>query len=171
MSSLSNTVHPTFWGPTYWNFFNLFAVNYPRTANQRQQVDCKHLFHIIINNLPCDECKQHANQYLQKNPIDKYVQGRLSLIQWIVDFHNTVSRRLDKQQEEWTIQTFETTFGIDLDNSNEIKQHTKFIPAVPPLLGMTTATAKSLQKPITKCACASKQFTDSRIHEIKNSRI
>ena len=61
--------------------------------------------------IPCQACKTHAFEYIQKDNedgiLDDIVSGRKKLFNWFVDFHNTVNERYNKKeisyQEAWYI--------------------------------------------------------------------
>jgi len=50
----------------------------------------------IIKNLPCEQCRDHAFEYIDKYPIpDDHVE------KWLWIFHNKVNKRLNKPLMKW----------------------------------------------------------------------
>lgn len=94
----ANTSDPRVWGPSFWFTLHNGAAKYPVDASpyviERMKV---YILGIPIM-LPCEQCKVHATNYIEKNK-DKLNQiccGRTSLFQFFVDFHNIVNKRFNK---------------------------------------------------------------------------
>lgn len=50
----------------------------------------------IIQNLPCNDCRQHASRYLSQNPPENYLGLVDGLFIYTIKFHNFVNERLGK---------------------------------------------------------------------------
>jgi hypothetical protein len=54
--------------------------------------------HRLKNSFPCEACKKHFTEYIEKNPIEQYLQVDKGLFIWTWKFHNSVNRRLGKPE-------------------------------------------------------------------------
>lgn len=83
---------PVVIGPGTWGVMHSLARKY--TSVQEQKF-VKEMIEKIIKNFPCMECRDHAMDYLAKNPIN--LDGeKMTVFIWTVDFHNFVNTRLHK---------------------------------------------------------------------------
>ncbi len=60
----------------------------------------------LADNFPCPTCINHIRNYLGKNPISKYYNVKennkdIGMLKWSWEFHNDVSKRLNKQVMTW----------------------------------------------------------------------
>jgi len=61
-----------------------------------------HTVEIIANNFVCVECKEHFQQFIQLNPVDKYILdyrhkfNRYAAFQWIWEAHNNANELTGK---------------------------------------------------------------------------
>lgn len=76
-------VNTEYWGPGTWCL--LYSVAETQTIE-----DTISFIHSLSKVLPCDECKKHFNEYIEKNP------PKDNLKVWINTFHNSVRGRLRK---------------------------------------------------------------------------
>lgn len=53
-----------------------------------------------IIHFPCEICRPHAMEYLRNNPFKPYIESSEpdSMFDWVLKFHNTVNRRLNKKE-------------------------------------------------------------------------
>lgn len=79
------------WGPRYWNFLHVLAINY--TPNKKGNI--KQRIQKFISSLPCIACQRHASTYILQHPPD--ISSSLSLQSWVYNFHNEVNKRLQKR--------------------------------------------------------------------------
>lgn len=80
-------------GPGLWWSLHIDSINiinsedaeyYIKTTNRK------------LASIPCQECRNHALDYLSKNPVTKYNALEEGYFRWGWEFHNTVNRRLGK---------------------------------------------------------------------------
>lgn len=87
-------------GPGYWAMFTI------RCLHSATEKDRKETINMIVNDIqsfPCiDPCRKHALAYLRDHPFED------DMVKWVMDFHNFVNRRLEKEEfdrkkleEEW----------------------------------------------------------------------
>lgn len=68
-----------------------------------------------VENLPCEFCIKHAKAYLDANPPEKAIDAFI----WSWEFHNTVNRRLNKSEMEYSTAKQIYLYGnIKLCNQN-----------------------------------------------------
>lgn len=84
------------WGPGRWQSIHLTAAWADTPA--KVAVFNTWIRH-QISNLPCEECRMHASQYLEANPPEDAEDPFI----WSWQFHNTVNRRLGKPELEYRV--------------------------------------------------------------------
>lgn len=53
----------------------------------------------VLTNYPCENCKVHLENYIEKNSLQKYINsGGVELLRYTWLLHNTVNKRLRKPQ-------------------------------------------------------------------------
>ncbi|MDA9846622.1 Erv1/Alr family FAD-linked sulfhydryl oxidase [Flavobacteriaceae bacterium] len=90
-------VSPEIWGPPLWYQMHMKTFEYPNNPSQKDKDNIREFFRGIINLLPCEACKEHYIEFLQKRPIRYQYDNRDSLIKWLIDFHNEVNSRTGKR--------------------------------------------------------------------------
>lgn len=93
--SFKHIAHPHVFGPgTWWNLHmdGLNADNYDDQQTYIRNVNKK------LAALPCLECRNHAMEYLIKNPVNKFSGIEEGYFRWSWEFHNTVNKRLGKPE-------------------------------------------------------------------------
>lgn len=86
---------PKNWGPSSWKILHVLAYTYPEIANYETQVNIEKFIASFSELLPCNSCKDDFKKYVQKYPVKS--KTRESLIQWTVDLHNSVNKKLGKK--------------------------------------------------------------------------
>jgi hypothetical protein len=108
-------VSPDNWGPPLWYQMHMKTFAYPNNPSQKDKDDIREFFRGIINFLPCESCKEHYMEFLQKRPIRYQYDNRDKLINWLIDLHNEVNARTDKRvlsyQEARSIYAHQTQNG------------------------------------------------------------
>lgn len=88
---------PNYWGPALWTTLHTMSFDYPENPTEEQKNNYSNFFHSLKYVLPCGVCRQHyAKSIEQTNPIEPALKNRDTLSRWLVDFHNTVNKRLNK---------------------------------------------------------------------------
>lgn len=85
------------------------------------------VFNVIIQLIPCDNCKNHSRQYLEQNPIELYkdiydenTSELIGMFKWTWKFHNAVNLRLNK-----SIVNFDVAIKMYDGKTNDIEGITK----------------------------------------------
>lgn len=119
-SNFANTSDPRVWGPSFWFSLHNGVSKYPENASPYVIERMKGFILGIPMMLPCEKCKVHATNYIDQNSdkIDQICQGRTSLFQFFVDFHNMVNKTYNKPilsyEQAWKIYNK----GIDIKIMN-----------------------------------------------------
>lgn len=89
---------PEIWGPQFWFTLHNGASQYPERASPSWQGRMKNFILGIPVMVPCEKCSMHACAYIESQweKLDRIVEGRESLFQFFVDFHNFVNLKLNK---------------------------------------------------------------------------
>ena len=75
-----------------------------KAVTHKRQKKFKRFIKYLIQNSPCDQCKLHLGEFLQKNPLKKYCHIKdsntglnVGYFRWSWLLHNDVNSRLGKQ--------------------------------------------------------------------------
>ena len=88
---------PTVWGPKLWFVIHTFALNYPDNPTYEDKRVMEEFFNNLKHSIPCNKCKIHYSQRLEKNPIINYLNNKQSLFKYTIDLHNQVNKSLGKK--------------------------------------------------------------------------
>ena len=92
-----NLEDPQVWGPSFWFTLHNGSLHYPKNPTNYIKNIMKYRILAIPYELPCENCKQHAQAYIQSRNIDNVVKTRTNLFNFYVDFHNEVNKRYGKK--------------------------------------------------------------------------
>jgi hypothetical protein len=94
----ANTANPSVWGPAFWFSLHNGAAKYPINASPIYVERIKNFILGIPYILPCDNCSDHARNYIAKreSELNEICKHRSSLFAFFVDMHNMVNVRLNK---------------------------------------------------------------------------
>lgn len=87
----------SFWGAPTWVFLHTFAEKINSNYFSIQKKSIIKLIKTICENLPCPNCRMHANEYM-KRVNSSNVNSKEKLIAMLIHFHNNVNERLGKQR-------------------------------------------------------------------------
>lgn len=83
------------WGNISWILMHSLA----QKVTENKFLNCKQILIKIIfdicNNLPCPDCREHANKLLKTSNINK-ISNKKELISFLCEFHNIVNKKLKK---------------------------------------------------------------------------
>lgn len=86
-------IDPSIWGSSLWNTMEALAC----TLNHRNRMDIKKFFDILRCVLPCENCRNHYNQYYNEYPISDYMETPLTLLLWIYKLKSMIKVRQQKK--------------------------------------------------------------------------
>jgi hypothetical protein len=94
-------INPDIWGPHYWRTMHYLTMAYPDNPSEDDKEKVKKFFLAIGDILPCEKCRSHYQQNLQKYPLNNAVlSNKVNLIHWIKDLHNEVN--IQNNKRPWT---------------------------------------------------------------------
>jgi hypothetical protein len=99
---------PESFGPVAWNFLHTSAEFYAPTCDG-DQAKCQSFLSSLPAMLPCKYCQKHMSEYLQDHDVADACVNTDSLRTWLVDFHNSVSRRTGSDAR-WTPEQAEEAY-------------------------------------------------------------
>jgi Erv1 / Alr family len=87
-------------GNAFWKTIHSAAYSYPENPTQTDADQFRTTFIYLMKSFPCEECKQHARNYLQEYPPP--LDNRKNLVMYFCNFHNYVNKKLGKEEEDCT---------------------------------------------------------------------
>ncbi len=90
----SNITKPD-WSRPIWFLIHYIAANLPERLSQTQAVSFKAFIVCLRYLLPCEECRYHMGEYINKTEIDPYLITRNTVFYWTWEFHNDVNKRIN----------------------------------------------------------------------------
>ena len=92
-----NNIDPHLWGKSIWGTIYYIVLSYPDNPSNDNIQSIKYFFILLSKLLPCETCRLHYIQNLEKNPLtDDILSSKQKLLQWVVNLQNEVNLRLDK---------------------------------------------------------------------------
>jgi hypothetical protein len=89
-------MEPNIWGKHAWIFLHSVSMNYPDNPSIQDRKNYKDFFENLRFILPCEVCKKHYAQHIQRNPIEPSLHSKRKLVEWVIDVHNQVNISLNK---------------------------------------------------------------------------
>lgn len=87
-----------YWGPITWILIHSIYANVNQEQFNTLYLEINNVIKKIITLLPCDECKNHAINYLKINNFNVNERNIEKQRVFFYIFHNNVNRRLHKPQ-------------------------------------------------------------------------
>ena len=101
MSSTFNASDISIWGPKLWASIHTLSFAYPLIATTVHKKAAVNFLESTMVLLPCDKCREHMGMYLRKSNFESHLNNRRDFTTWVVDFHNDVNIRLQKQTKTY----------------------------------------------------------------------
>ena len=80
------------WGPPAWTFLHTVTYNYPENPTDDDKRNFYNFFMSLQHVLPCNKCKAHYRQNIQKYDLSESLDSRENLVKWLIDLHNNVNK-------------------------------------------------------------------------------
>ena len=93
----SNTVKVKKYWNTVWYILHIITYMYPNNPTLFSQKRITRFFNNFSMKISCNECRKHYIKYIENNPILNIPNNKNSYIKWLIDLHNDVNIRLNKQ--------------------------------------------------------------------------
>lgn len=85
------------WGQFLWRLLHTITYSYNNKCPQQLKTKYIEVFYSLRNLIPCVICRNHYRQRLQKMPVERYMDNRDNLIDWLIKLHNEVNIGLHKR--------------------------------------------------------------------------
>ena len=82
---------PNVWGPKFWFSLHSVSMTYPFYPDEADKHRYKSFYELLEYVLPCVLCRVNYSKNIRSHPIDKHLQDRKSLVNWVLDVHNMVN--------------------------------------------------------------------------------
>lgn len=86
-----------FWGPPGWKLLHQIAYKYPEKPDEMDKLNYGIFFSNLANILPCKYCRNSYSKYIKNLPIEKFLESREKLTEWLYLMHNKVNGKLRRQ--------------------------------------------------------------------------
>ena len=80
------------WGPPAWTFLHTVTYNYPENPTEDDKKNFYNFFMNLQHVLPCEKCKSHYKQNIQKYDLKNNLGSRQELVKWLIDLHNDINK-------------------------------------------------------------------------------
>jgi len=88
------------WGPPAWTFLHTVTYNYPENPTEDDKRNFYNFFMNLQHVLPCEKCKAHYKQNIQKYDLKNSLGSRQELVKWLIDLHNDINK--DNGKPVWS---------------------------------------------------------------------
>ena len=140
---------PRIFGPPTWECLHILAQNYPEQADRQLRKRWRRFLFALSHLLPCSHCGAHFRRFLRTHSLRDALTGRDSLVAFLVEAHNAVTRRTRPAQPPYAV-------------ACASRQYSYMSPKNLPLAGIWV--------PATTIVISSRPFT-SALEEAKPGRI
>ena len=76
------------WGRITWYFIHTFCERINPQFFMAKKSECFALLTNVCSMIPCPTCRNHATEYLKKNPLNRIVRNKEDLKEYFYRFHN-----------------------------------------------------------------------------------
>lgn len=90
---------PKYIGPGIWVLMHMKAI---KSIEFTDKIDFLHFIDYLCNNFPCERCRRHMIEYVDKDPPLNYFTIPDGMFYWSWKFHNDVNQRLGKPIIDYT---------------------------------------------------------------------
>ena len=88
---------PNVWGPKLWFVIHTMALNYPDNPTYDDKRNYENFFNSLQFVIPCDKCRIHYTERINKNPVINHLENSDSLFRYTIEIHNDVNKSLGKR--------------------------------------------------------------------------
>jgi len=89
---------PSCWGPMAWGMINSVAFVYNPQRDKQNYFD---FFMKLGSVLPCDECRTHYYQNINKQELLAALESNETFFRWVYDLHNKVNQQIGVPESKW----------------------------------------------------------------------
>ena len=92
LKKIDKGLKPKTWGPPTWYALHAMSFGYSDYPTKEEKIHAYNFFSSLPFMIACGVCGKHCKEYIMKNPPN--IDSKKELTKWLVDFHNTVSKRV-----------------------------------------------------------------------------
>ena len=120
-------MEPNIWGKHAWIFLHSVSMNYPDNPSKLDKDRYKNFFESIQYILPCEICKTHYANHINKIPINTALNSRRDLVEWLINVHNEVNKYLNKPilSYDTVIDYYKKLYNGDINITDNLKSGKK----------------------------------------------
>ena len=86
-----------FWGPKLWKLMHTVSYFAPEQFNESEMRNYHYFYSFVITRcIMCIKCQMHYRRMIEKMQFNGFTKNEL--IDYVIELHNTVNRRLRKKQ-------------------------------------------------------------------------
>lgn len=114
-------MRPEIWGKHMWNAIGSIALSYPEEPTIKEQQNVMGFLNSLQNVLPCEKCREHYKENLEKFPLSEALLSRETFIKWIIDVRNSINETNGKKilsYEEGKYQIRKNLFGREITKTH-----------------------------------------------------
>ena len=110
------------WGPKLWFIIHTIALNFSDNPTYEEIRNVELFFNSLKFNIPCEKCRIHYTERLDKNPIIHHLKNSETLFKYTIDLHNEVNKSLGKRiyTYEEVVVIYKKEYNDNTNNPNSI---------------------------------------------------
>ena len=116
---------PEIWGPKLWFVIHTIALNFPDEPTYNDIRNTEQFFESLKYNIPCDKCRVHYTQRLNKNPIINNLKNSDTLFRYTIELHNDVNISLGKRTYTYdeVVDFYKKSYKQDDTENNKLTKY------------------------------------------------
>ncbi|KAB5589766.1 FAD-linked sulfhydryl oxidase alr protein [Ceratobasidium theobromae] len=91
-------------GRATWTFLHTTAAYYPASPSAQHKSSMLALLQSLPTLYPCSHCASDFGRDMRRNPPERAVSSRESLVRWLCERHNEVNTKLGKERFSCTVE-------------------------------------------------------------------
>jgi len=119
---MSKYTVPKIWGPYFWFVMRCVAHNYSNNPDDNEFNETKKFYSSLQHVLPCNKCKKSYSEHLEKYPLDKALQNRDSIMQWVEIIYSETQKSTDQSPAPPEI--------IERKQNRAVTSHNSFVKVI-----------------------------------------
>ena len=92
LKKIDKGLKPKTWGPPTWYTLHAMTFGYSDYPSKEEKFHAYNFFSSLPFMIACNKCGKHCKEYIMNNPPN--AESKKELTKWLVEFHNTVSKRV-----------------------------------------------------------------------------
>ena len=91
--------NPLVWNDSIWMFLYCSGFTYPKNPSKKDKKYFKLMIDCLYYVLPCDMCKVYFKKFLDKNPIENFLEKQNSLLRYIIRLRNHIMKHYEPKNK------------------------------------------------------------------------